>query len=82
MSDYEIRNTVYAKFRKWGFDMEGQSAMISPYNDTANHLCWLLGRDRRYTTDDPMTSEETAICEALAGPHGYAYYKMMLIRKK
>lgn len=47
----------------------------------ADHLAWLLGKPRNKLINT-MTHKDEEIIKALAGPHGYAIYQAMLIRRK
>lgn len=86
VEDHILRAAVYEKFKDWQVGTVGKEGPLKFYNEKARHLCWLTGRDRPYQGHGydnalPMTDNERAICEAIAGPHGYAYYRALLARR-
>lgn len=69
---YKLRTAVYNLMYQW-------DNRKSDPNTHPRALAQLLGRKRSFFHQS-MTEDEIADCEKLLGPHGYAYYRVLLVR--
>lgn len=79
---YGLRTAVYNVFSKW--EQKGLLRVAAEAADHGpRHLWKLIYGDKLGGFYPGMTMDDRAveICRGLAGPHGWAYYKMLLARR-
>lgn len=64
---YEHRQPVYNKWAEFGITRENQIDLLFQF----------LGKGSFYAE---MSDAQIQLCQQLSGPHGYAIYKMLLLK--
>lgn len=73
----ELRQRVYSNTKRWN---DAGLLHDDNYHNNSGYLWWLLrGKNHEYFRPGSLlTDNEIKLCEALAGPNGWAVHQMLL----